>query len=116
MGMRDDITADLAEAFDSDLADNVTAFTAEHPGPAAYDPATGTMTPTVTAYSGQGVFDFYRLDQIDGTLILATDQSLIALQAEVTRAPEVGDTIAGMKVKRVEQDPAGVIWQIQLGA
>jgi hypothetical protein len=116
MGMRDDITADLAEAFDSDLADAVTAFTAKHPGQAVYDPANGTMTPTVTAYSGRGVFDSYRLDQIDGTLILATDQSLTALQAEVTRAPEVGDSIAGMKVKRVEQDPAGVIWNIQLGA
>lgn len=116
MGLRDDITDDLAEAFDDDLADAVTEFAAEHPGQAVYDPATGTMTPTMTAYSGRGVFGSYRLDQIDGTLILATDKELTALQAEVTRAPEVGDTLAGMKVKRVEQDPAGVIWQIQLGA
>lgn len=116
MGLRDDITADLAEAFDGDLADAVTEFTAEHPGPATYDPANGTMTPTMTTYSGRGVFGSYRLDQIDGTLILATDQELTALQAEVTRAPEVGDTIAGMKAQRVEQDPAGVTWNIQLRA
>lgn len=116
MGLRDDITADLAEAFDGDLADAVTEFSAEHPGQAAYDPATGTTTPTVTAYSGRGVFGSYRLDQIDGTLILATDQELTTLQAEVTRAPEVGDTIAGMKVVRVDKDPAGVTWTIQLRA
>ncbi|SFB19149.1 hypothetical protein [Azotobacter beijerinckii] len=116
MGLRDDITADLAEAFDTDLGDAVTAFTAEHPGPAAYDPATGTMTTTVTAYSGRGVLGSYRSDQIDGTLILATDQELTALQAEVTRSPAVGDTIAGMKVVRVEQDPASVTWTIQLRA
>lgn len=116
MGLRDELTADLAEAFDGDLADAVTEFVAEHPGPADYDPATGTMTPTMTAYSGRGVFGSYRLDQIDGTLILATDQELTALQAEVTRPPAVGDTIAGMSVVRVEQDPAGVTWAVQLRA
>ena len=116
MGLRDDITADLAEAFDGDLADAMTEFVAEHPGPAAYDPATGTMTPTMTAYSGRGVFGSYRIDQIDGTLILATDQELTALQAEVTRPPAVGDTIAGLKVVLVDKDPAGVTWTIQLRA
>jgi hypothetical protein len=116
MGLRDDITADLAEAFDGDLADAVTEFTAEHTGPAEYDPANGTTTPTVTAYSGRGVFGSYRLDQIDGTLILATDRELTALQAEVTRPPAVGDTIAGMKVVHVDKDPAGVTWTIQLRA
>ena len=116
MGLRDDLQADLAEAFDGDLADAVTSFTASHPGPAAYDPATGTMTPTMTAYSGRGVFGSYRLDQVDGTLILSTDKRLAALQNEVTRAPEVGDTIAGMAVVRVEADPAGATWRCQLRA
>ncbi|WKN20812.1 hypothetical protein [Azotobacter vinelandii] len=116
MGLRDDLQADLAEAFDGDLADAVAEFTAEHPGPAAYDPATGTMTSTVIAYSGRGVFAGYRLDQIDGTLILATDKRLTALQNEVTRAPVVGDTIAGMAVVRVEADPAAATWRLQLRA
>ncbi|TKD43804.1 hypothetical protein [Azotobacter chroococcum] len=116
MGLRDDLQADLAEAFDGDLADAVTSFTASHPGPAAYDPATGTMTPTMTAYSGRGVFGSYRLDQVDGTLILSTDKRLTALQNEVTRAPAVGDTIAGMAVVRVEADPAAATWRCQLRA
>ena len=116
MGLRDDITADLAEAFDTDLADAVTSFTASHPGVPAYDPATGGVTAAPVAYSGRGVFSGYRLDQIDGTLILATDKRLTALQSEVTRAPAAGDTIAGMVVVRVEADPAGAIWEIQLRA
>lgn len=116
MGLRDDLQADLAEAFDGDLADTVTSFTASHPGTPAYDPATGGVTATPVAYSGRGVFSGYRLDQIDGTLIMATDKRLTALQNEVTRAPAVGDTIAGMAVVRVEADPAGATWRIQLRA
>lgn len=116
MGLRDELTADLAEAFDTDLADAVTSFSASHPGTPVYDPAAGGVTATPVAYSGRGVFASYRADQIDGTLILATDQRLTALQAEVTRAPVVGDTIAGMSVVRVEQDPAGATWTVQLRA
>lgn len=116
MGLRDDLQADLAEAFDGDLADTVTSFTASHPGTPAYDPATGGVTATPVAYSGRGVFAGYRLDQIDGTLIMATDKRLTALQNEVTRAPEVGDIIAGMAVVRVEADPAAATWRLQLRA
>lgn len=116
MGLRDDLQADLAEAFDGDLADAVTSFTASHPGTPAYDPGTGGVTATPIAYSGRGVFAGYRLDQVDGTLILATDKRLTTLQNEVTRAPEVGDTIAGMTVVRIEADPASATWRVQLRA
>lgn len=116
MGLRADIQADIAEAFDADLADAVTGFTATHPGAPVYDPATGTVTATPIAYTGRGVLDGYRADQIDGTLILATDKQLIALQSDVTRAPAVGDTIAGMSAVRVEQDPAAATWVVQLRA
>lgn len=114
MGLRDELTADLVEAFDTDLADAVTSFSASSPGAPAYAPSTGGVTATPAAYTGRGVFAGYRLDQIDGTLILATDKRLTALQAEVTRAPAVGDTIAGLSVVRVEQDPAAATWTCQL--
>lgn len=116
MGLRDELTADLAEAFDTDLADAVKSFTASHAGPNAYDPATGTMVPTLIAYSGRGVFADYAIERVDGSLILATDKELTALQAEVTRAPEVGDTIADMQAVRVGADPAAVTWSVQLRA
>lgn len=116
MGLRDELTADLAEAFDTDLGDAVQSFTASHPGTPAYDPATGGVTATPIAYSGRGVFAGYSLKDIDGTLVLATDKRLTALQAEVTRAPSVGDTIAGMTAVRVEADPAGATWRVQLRA
>jgi hypothetical protein len=114
MGLRDDLSADIAAAFDSDLADAVRPFTASHPGQSAYDPSTGTMTATDEPYTGRGVFSGYRLDQIDGALIQSTDLQLLALQSEVTRAPEMGDTLDGMQVVRVSQDPAGATWSVQL--
>lgn len=114
MGLRDDLSRDIAEAFDTDLSDAVRAFTASHADEAVYDPATGEMTATDLPYTGRGVFSGYRLDQIDGTLIQATDLQLLALQTEVTRAPVVGDALDGMQVVRVEQDPAGATWSVQL--
>lgn len=116
MGLRDELTADLAEAFDTDLADAVTAFTAEHRAAGDYDPGTGEEAVTVIAYSGRGVLTSYSHALVDGVNVLATDQQLTALQAEVTRAPEVGDTLHSMAVMRVEQDPAGATWQVQLRA
>lgn len=116
MGLHDELTAELAEAFDGDLADAVRSFSASHPVAPAYDPATGGVSAAAISYSGRGVFGDYRASQIDGTLILATDKRLTALQAEMTREPAMGDTIAGMSVVRVEQDPAGVTWAVQLRA
>lgn len=114
MGLRDELTADMAEAFDTDLADAVESFAGERLEAGGFDPVTGMGNPSTTTYTGRGVFGAYRLDQIDGTLILATDKELMALQAEVTDTPQVNDTINGLRAVRVEQDPAGATWTIQL--
>lgn len=125
MGLRDELTADLAEAFDSDLADAVTSFTGTQQGEGAYDPITGTMTPAVITYAGRGVFSAYDHDMVDGTNILATDERLTVLQAEllITEAglptearatPAVGDIIEGRAVVSIWQDPARATWRLQL--
>lgn len=116
MGMRSDITDALAEAFsDPDaLADAVRAFQAVRLGPPAYDPITGESTPSNVPYSGRGVFAQYAARDVNGTTVLATDTRLIALQAEVTLAPAVGDRIADMAVVTVGQDPAAATWIVQL--
>lgn len=126
MGLRDELTADLAEAFDTDLADAVTSFTGTQQGEGAYDPITGTMTPAVITYAGRGVFSAYDHDMVDGTNILATDERLTVLQAELLitdeegvatefrASPEVGDIIEGKVAISVRQDPAKATWRIQL--
>ncbi|KQQ60153.1 hypothetical protein ASF84_05455 [Pseudomonas sp. Leaf127] len=120
MGMRDEIQAELAEAFsDPDgLADAVEAFSGGITLPGAVDPVTEESTPgEVIAYTGRGVFTGYKIDLIDGESIKASDKLLIALTNEVLGGlPQVGHKINGMNVLKVGIDPAGATYQIQLRA
>lgn len=124
MGLRDDLQADIAAAFDDadGLADAVTTFTATRTTVSdTMDPETGTYPETTSAYSGRGVFGSYRAEEIDGQHVVRTDVKLTALQNEITRdsdgaqfAPEVDDVIDGYDVMHVGKDPAGASWSIQL--
>ncbi|KAA8689568.1 Uncharacterized protein ALO80_00879 [Pseudomonas caricapapayae] len=116
MGIRDEIQADMAEAFDTDLADAVKTFSGGITLPGKVDQVTEDSTPgAVIAYTGRGVFADYRIDLIDGESIKATDQELIALTNEVIGGvPQVGHKINGFDVLNVQKDPADCIYQIQL--
>lgn len=118
MGMRAELNAALAEAFDDPdgLADAVTAFTATRTTGAAYDPATGEMTSGSLTYTGRGIFANYSARDIDGTLILSSDVRLTALQSEVADVPQVGDKINGKRVESVGKDAVGCTWVLQLRA
>src|SRR5690554_8166506 len=111
--MRSDIQQGIAEAFDGDLADAVRSFTGSREVAGEYDPVTGSTTTTLT-YTGRGVFAGYRAELVDEQHILGTDVELTALQNEATETPQVDDTINGMTVVRVQQDPAAVTWVLQL--
>ncbi|MHB0763169.1 hypothetical protein ACYCFC_02030 [Stutzerimonas sp. NM35] len=116
MGLRDDLAADIADAFDTDLADAVTEFTGSRVvGQGPYDPITETRPSITETYTGRGVFGSYSMQMVDGINILRTDIKLTALQAEVTGTPKVGDKISGYDVVGpVGQDPASATWSLQL--
>ncbi|MDG9885412.1 hypothetical protein N7650_21470 [Pseudomonas sp. GD04058] len=126
MGLRDELQADLALAFDTDLADAVAAVDGSRSVPGAYDPEKGGSTPATTLYyTGRGVFGRYQDREIDGTRILASDVRLKVLQNElhlkdgeaVTEepvAPAIDDRISGYRIMNVAQDPAKAAWTIQL--
>lgn len=117
MGLREDIQADMAEAFDTDLADAVKTFTGGITLPGTYDPVTEeTVGEVVIAYGGRGVFDAYEDRLVDGINIKSTDQLLIALTNEVTGTPEIGHKINGAEVLNVSKDPAEAHYEIQLRA
>lgn len=129
MGMRDEIQTGLAEAFDDPdgLADAVRLFTGEREGEGQYDPVTGVVSPSLITYGGRGVFGSYESKEIDGSLILATDEKLLILQNEVfitesgvsttdPAVPAIGDIIAGKRVMHVSRDPAGATFTVQLRA
>lgn len=124
MGLRDDIQADLAEAFDDDLADAMSAFIGIYMGPGAFDPVTETTAAQPVTYTGRGVLDSYDSRRIDGLNILVGDVLLICLASEVTDKPAVGhkitapDLVTGESVTyRVVSpgiDPAKAHYEIQL--
>lgn len=125
MGMREEIQAELAEAFDDPdgLADAVKPVAGVRKETPVYNPATGQNSGGTSTYSGRGVFGSYLAKDIDGSLILATDVRLLVLQNELVATvagvtspiePKVGDTIGGQRIISVGEDAAGATWTLQL--
>lgn len=93
MGIRDEIQAEIAEAFDTDLADAVHDFTGSYTVQGEWDPITETGGETTVSYIGRGVLSRYELGRIDGVNILHGDLRLTALANEVTDIPGEGHAI-----------------------
>lgn len=128
MGMREEIQAEMAEAFDDPdgLADAVQPVAGMRKVSGEYDPDLGGEAPeTTVTYMGRGVLGSYLSKEIDGSLIQTTDKKLLALQNElfvsedgmptaVPAAPAIGDIVNGMRVMNVSADPADATWTTQL--
>ena len=119
MGLRDEVTADIKDAFNTDLADAVQPFTGSRTvqgEPSIEDILTNTVgsNSTIINYSGRGVFGGYSEFEVDNESIMANDVKLTALQSEVTTRPQLDDVINGYQVVAVQQDPASVTFTIQL--
>ena len=119
MGLRDEVTADIKEAFDTDLADAVKPFTGIRTvqgEPSIEDILTNTVgsNSTIINYSGRGVFSSYAEIEVDNESIMANDVKLTALQSEVTTRPQLDDVINGYQAVAVNQDPASATFTIQL--
>ena len=126
MGMREDLQAELAEAFDSAdwLGDAVNAFVGSYVVAGEVDPVTEESTSQTVTYSGRGVLSGYSLNRIDGVNILHGDLKLTALTNEVTDKPAENhiitapDLVTGKqqsyKVVTVGTDAAKATYSIQL--
>lgn len=128
MGMRDEIQADLAEAFDDPdgLADTVKPVAGSRMVKGGYNPEIGgTVLASTFHYAGRGVFGSYLAKEIDGTRIQTEDVKLLVLQNELFEgqagavtdapaAPRIGDQVSGYRALKVSEDPAQATWTIQL--
>ena len=97
MGLRDEVTADIKDAFDTDLADAVKPFTGSRTvqgEPSIEDILTNTVgsNSTIKTYNGRGFFKIYT-DEVDNETILQGDISLLCLQDETSIIPTVDDII-----------------------
>lgn len=109
----------LSKAFDNQLTDAVTPFTATRKGlQGEYDPITDSYESSDIEYSGRGVFESYKDFEVQATQIDITDVKLTCLQSEVTNTPQIDDVITAdeqsRRIVNVSQDPTSSIWIIQL--
>ncbi len=119
MGLRDEIQADIAEAFNDDLADAVHTFTCDRVVSSNWNPKTNTSEDVVERYEGRGVlFGSYNQYEIQTLGVLATDKKATVLQNEVTKEPKIDDewltALGSFRVIHIQQDPASTIWKCQL--
>lgn len=102
MGDFADAAADIADAFDTDLAEAVRAID--------YRPVEGDATAT------RGVPGTPDAREIDGEAVQVTSTRWLVLRHELAVEPDVDDVliVAGRthRVARVSADPAGIAWLI----
>lgn len=117
MGLRDELQADLGEAFDDvdGLADVMESFEATRTvSGGQYDPTTGTY-PTITeTWQGRWARDEWTRQELDSVQIQATDVKRIVLQNETEWLPAVDDVVNGYRVVDFSQDGALATWELQL--
>lgn len=121
MGLRDEIQADIAEAFNTDLADAITPFTCARIIKGNWDPVEETYDETRFEYSGRCVFGFYNQQEVVKSTvlnILETDRKATLMQSEVTAEPKVDDEwrIEGKlyRVMYIKSDPTKLLYTVQL--
>ena len=119
--MRDELQAELAEAFNEDLADAVDSFTCTkliYSGVFDFETQTYPVVGS-NSYSGRGVlFGSYQKDLVKPADYQAEDAKAVLLQNEVTAVPQIDDvwvTSKGdFKVVNISADPTNSIWTCQL--
>ena len=119
--MREELQAELAAAFDEDLADAVDTFTCEkliYSGEFDFETQTYPVVGD-ESYSGRGVlFGSYQKDLVKPADYQAEDAKAIVLQNEVTQVPQIDDVwVTGrgeFEVVNIGEDPTGSILVCQL--
>ena len=119
--MRDELQAELAEAFNDDLADAVDSFTCTkliYSGVFDFETQTYPVVGS-ESYSGRGIlFGSYQKDLVKPADYQAEDAKAIVLQNEVSGVPQIGDvwvTSKGdFKVVNIGADPTSSVWVCQL--
>ena len=121
MGLREELQADIAEVFNTDLEDAVSEFTCTkiiYSGEMDFATQTYPIIGNET-YGGRGVlFGSYQKDMVKPVDYQVTDCKATVLQNEVIGVPQISDiwmTVKGeFKVVNIGADPVDAIWKVQL--
>ena len=121
MGLREELQADIAEAFNEDLADAVSEFTCSkiiYSGD--FDFVTQTYpVQSDNSYAGRGVlFGSYLKDMVKPVDYQVTDCKAVVLQNEVNGVPQINDVWVaakgGFRIVNIGSDPVDAIYKVQL--
>lgn len=120
MELRAEIQADVAEAFDTDLADAVQTMILVDNKNSVYNPNTGVYTETGLTYSTRGTISYFTQLEIinSGGSIDITDNKVLILANEVDVIPitdyllRVGS--AEYRILKTKMDPAKVAYILQV--
>ena len=123
MGLRDEITADIGDAFDTDLADAVVIVTITHyaRNQSEFDPSTGDVTRTFDEFTVRGVlYEKFKIENEEFGA-LPSMKNFLVLQAdlEATNFPiEIGDrlTYGGgvYTIYKIHEDPVNATFIYKL--
>ena len=81
MGLREELQADLKEAFDEDLSDAVKSLTLKQVSKSqtVYDPTLGTNTRVSIDYTTRGIFTNYTVQELFNSFLEPNDSKLIII-------------------------------------
>ncbi len=118
MSLQTQIKSAAREAFIA-VGDVAVAATYLSVASGAYNATTGTRAGTSTSYSlSRVIVEQYAAIEVDGTAVQVGDQKVHLLVEDLSATPKVTDTItvngAEWTVVNVMQDPARVLWTLQL--
>jgi len=123
MGLREELQADLKEAFDEDLSDAVRQLTLSHVSKdlTVYDPLLGTNTRTTVDYSTRGIFTNYSTNELFNSTIEPTDSKLIIIANELDVVPQIQDKITDNESRIYNiigqlHDPINATYELQVRA
>jgi hypothetical protein len=120
MGLREEIQADIAAAFDGELSDAVVAIRVILTPRGTYDPSEGDVDkPALVEEDSRGVFDNYLELEVFNSSIEPSDTKICILQSEVSAKPPIGANIIRVsdekifRVIAVSVDPMNVMYECQ---
>ena len=130
MSERDDIYAELKEAFDTDLADGIFDLTLTNYADEMYNPSTGIVEKVASeSATTRGIFSSDWKYEVFNSNIEPDDEKLIILQAELSLTPSIGTEVLvsdkvhtdgtlksqrTTRVVEVVEDPFNVTWELRV--
>lgn len=119
MSERDEIIADIRDAFNNELADAVALVTITKYDTNEFDPTTGTVTQTVVnTQTVQGVFTGQWKYEVFNANIEPNDETLLILQDDLHFKPDIACMVSSTRgltrIIEVRSDPMNVTWEFRV--